>query len=98
MDRPGHGDGARLRGDDASPWRQAEPIDAAVRSLGLHRVPVRVPAGDADNVVDPMMHGALAARMIPGPSFERLAGIGHMLHHLRSDAVAEAARAFLPRN
>ena len=224
VDRPGHGDSARVRGADASPWRQAELIHAAAQALGLHRpiilghsyggavalaygmlypdsvtgilalapvcfpelrleqvlfgpraapvsgpilsdtlgasadpallsllwnamflpqtmprafaeafpfgfagrpgqivaeaedalslwaalsrsaaaystcrVPVRILAGGADIVVNPMMHGALAARMIPGTRFERLAGVGHMLHHIRGDAVVAAARALLPR-
>lgn len=37
VDRPGHGASERRRLRDASPWRQAELIHAAVRSLGLHR-------------------------------------------------------------
>ncbi|MCJ2009917.1 alpha/beta fold hydrolase [Methylobacterium sp. J-092] len=225
VDRPGHGRSTRARGTDASPWRQAELIHTAVRSLGLHRpvivghsyggavalaygllypddvagivalapvcfpelrleqvlfgpraapvsgpvlsralgasadptllpmlwnamflpqtmpkafaeafpfgfagrsgqivaeaedalslwvalsrsatayatcrVPVRILAGDADIVVNPMIHGALAARLIPGARYERLPGIGHMLHHFRADAVTEAARAVLPRS
>ncbi len=57
------------------------------------RVPVRILAGDADIVVNPMTHGALAARAIPGAIFERLPGIGHMLHHIKPAAVVEAARA-----
>ena len=223
VDRPGHGDSARLRGTDASPWRQAELIHEAVRSLGLRRpvilghsyggavalaygmlhpeavsgvvalapvcfpelrleqilfgpraaplagpllsdafgasadpallpllwnamflpqtmprafaeafpfgfagrpaqivaeaedalslwaalsrsaaayatcrVPVRILAGVADIVVNPMLHGALAASLIPGARFTPLPGVGHMLHHVRGDAVVEAARAILP--
>ena len=57
------------------------------------RVPVRILAGDGDIVVSPHRHGALAARMIPGAGFALLPGIGHMLHHVRPDAVIEAARA-----
>lgn len=37
VDRPGHGASERRRLHDASPWRQAELIHAAVRTLGLHR-------------------------------------------------------------
>lgn len=37
VDRPGHGMSLRPRGRDASPWRQAELIHAAVQALGLTR-------------------------------------------------------------
>ena len=60
------------------------------------RVPVRILAGVADIVVNPMLHGALAASLIPGARFTPLPGVGHMLHHVRGDAVVEAARAILP--
>ena len=56
------------------------------------RAPVHILAGDADIVVNPHLHGRLAARMIPGARLDMLAGIGHMLHHARIDAVVAAAR------
>lgn len=59
------------------------------------RVPVRILCGDADLVVNTLAQGALAAQVIPGARFERLPGIGHMLHHFRIDAVVEAARALV---
>lgn len=72
-------------------------LSRSAASYASCRVPVRILAGDADIVVNPMMHGALAARAIPGARFERLPGIGHMLHHIRPDAVVEAVRAVASR-
>ncbi|GJE40899.1 alpha/beta fold hydrolase [Methylobacterium soli] len=60
------------------------------------RAPVHILAGDADLVVNPHLHAANAARLIPGARDDRLPGIGHMVHHARIDAVVEAARAMLP--
>ena len=37
VDRPGHGASSRLRFADASPWRQAEIIRDAMRTLGIER-------------------------------------------------------------
>ena len=37
VDRPGHGESRRSRFFDASPWRQAAILHAAVRAIGLHR-------------------------------------------------------------
>ena len=47
-------------------------------------------------MVNPHLHAANAARLIPGARDDRLPGIGHMLHHARIDAVVEAARAMRP--
>ena len=49
----------------------------------------------SDIVVNPHLHGENAARMIPGARFDKLAGIGHRVHHARLDAVLDAARAML---
>ncbi|WP_457105846.1 alpha/beta fold hydrolase [Methylobacterium sp. P5_C11] len=57
------------------------------------RRPVHILGGSADLVVNTTLHGQRAASMIPGARFERLAGVGHMLHHVRPDAVVRAALA-----
>ncbi len=69
--------------------------DLARSALGYAgcRVPVRILCGGADIVVNSLTQGAMAAALIPGARFSLLLGIGHMLHHARPDAVAEALRA-----
>ena len=57
------------------------------------RVPVRVLAGSADIVINPMLHGWPASLLMPRGSFELLPGIGHMLHHFRVDAVVAAVES-----
>lgn len=58
-----------------------------------YRVPVRLLAGSVDIVVNPLLHAALAAQMIPDAELTLLPGIGHMLHHVQPDLVVEAACA-----
>jgi pimeloyl-ACP methyl ester carboxylesterase len=53
------------------------------------RVPVTFVTGSADIVVGPW-HSATAAAMIPKARLRLLPGVGHMLHHVKPDAVAEA--------
>lgn len=67
--------------------------DLARSALGYAscRVPVSVLTGSADIVTNPLVHGNAAARLIPGARLRRLPGLGHMLHHFRPDAVADAA-------
>ncbi len=62
------------------------------------RAAVHIIAGDADLVVNPRLHGRTAARLIPGARFENLEGVGHMVHHVRVEAVVEAARALAGRS
>lgn len=59
------------------------------------RAPVRVLCGTADLVVNGMTQGAMAAALIPGARLGWLPGVGHMLHHARPDAVADAVAALL---
>lgn len=54
------------------------------------RVPVRVLAGSADIVINPVVHGWAAAQLMPRGRFDLLPGIGHMLHHFCVDAVVSA--------
>ena len=55
------------------------------------RARVEILSGDADIVVNPA-HGYGVAAMIPRSGYRALAGMGHMLHHFRPDAVVEAVR------
>lgn len=61
------------------------------------RTPVHILCGDADTVVNTITQGAAASRIIPGAVFDRLPGIGHMLHHFAVDAVVAAAASLSGR-
>jgi pimeloyl-ACP methyl ester carboxylesterase len=55
------------------------------------RVPVSFLCGSADIVVNPLVHGRTASRLIPGAGFRWFTGLGHMLHHFEQEAVLAAA-------
>lgn len=80
-------------GEDAAALWPA--LTRSALSYASCRAPVQILAGDADLVVNTALHGANAARLIPGARFDRLPGIGHMVHHARPQAVVDAARAML---
>ncbi len=66
------------------------------RSAALYpacRAPVHILAGSGDIVTNQTLHGRGAALLIPGARLHWLRGEGHMLHHVRQDAVVEAALA-----
>jgi pimeloyl-ACP methyl ester carboxylesterase len=54
------------------------------------RVPVRILGGSADIVVNNVLHGALAARLIANAQFSLLPGAGHMFHHFQIDPIVAA--------
>lgn len=54
------------------------------------RVPTVVVAGDADPVVRLQLQAAPLVERIPGARLVRLRGIGHMLHYVATDALADA--------
>jgi pimeloyl-ACP methyl ester carboxylesterase len=56
-------------------------------------VPTRILCGGADIVVNAYLHGAAAARMIPGATFDLLPYAGHMFPHIDAAAVVRAARS-----
>lgn len=60
------------------------------------RVPVHFVAGSSDIVVNPL-HSVIAASMMPSARLQILPGVGHMLHHTRSDVVAECIAALASR-
>jgi pimeloyl-ACP methyl ester carboxylesterase len=53
-------------------------------------VPTIVLAGEADTVADPDRHAAWVAQLLPHARLVRLPGVGHMLQHIRPDAVMQA--------
>jgi pimeloyl-ACP methyl ester carboxylesterase len=60
--------------------------------------PTVVITGDADSVVWPSIHAEALAREIAGAELVVLAGAGHMPHHARPEAVAEAVAAVTRRS
>lgn len=81
---------------------EAEGEDALLLNAGLTRsamnyarcqVPVRIFGGEGDLVVNNALHGKLLARVLPDGEFERLAGLGHMLHHFAQPRIVEAVCA-----
>lgn len=54
--------------------------------------PVHILGGDADLVVNNLVHGQIAANLIPDAKFDLIRGVGHRLHHFHIDAVVDAAR------
>lgn len=52
-------------------------------------VPVVVLGGDRDIVVNPL-HGRALATMLPHARYVALPGYGHMIHHFRANAIADA--------
>ncbi|MSU90989.1 alpha/beta fold hydrolase [Rhodobacteraceae bacterium 2CG4] len=65
-------------------------IRRMVPRYGTLRMPVELVHGDADEVVGAAIHSDLLARQLPDVRYDRLAGIGHMPHHVATGAVAAA--------
>lgn len=73
----------------------ARLVPDLTRSAGLYgsvRTPVRILFGDRDRVANPLLHGRALAAALPSGRSESLPGVGHMVHHARPDAVADAVR------
>jgi pimeloyl-ACP methyl ester carboxylesterase len=88
---------------------QAEGADALQLAAGLARAvslyrrcqrPVHILQGDRDLVVNPFLHGRPLVEWVPDARFSWLAGLGHMAHHFRPEAVLKAMQqmgGFAPR-
>jgi pimeloyl-ACP methyl ester carboxylesterase len=75
----------------------AEDLAALVPALGLLQqsyreieTPVAILSGEQDRIASPGYHAVGLSRQLPHASLRLLPGLGHMLHHFRPDAVAEA--------
>jgi pimeloyl-ACP methyl ester carboxylesterase len=53
--------------------------------------PVRILTGDRDRIAAPLLHGLRLAATLPRAESAVLPGKGHMLHHVATEAVVEAA-------
>ena len=54
------------------------------------KMPVTIITGADDQIADVGRHSARLHRELPGSEFIKLPGLGHMIHHLDPDAVANA--------
>jgi pimeloyl-ACP methyl ester carboxylesterase len=75
--------GAELNGFNATMMRRCFGL------RGLH-VPSVVLAGEADRTAPPERHARWLAKRLPDASFRQLQGVGHMVQHVRPDAVIDA--------
>jgi pimeloyl-ACP methyl ester carboxylesterase len=87
------GDGRRLITEGENSVAMASDLARSAALYGSCRTPVHILCGDADIVVNSIMHGYQASRLIPGSTFKMLPGIGHMLHHFCTEAVCDAVGA-----
>jgi pimeloyl-ACP methyl ester carboxylesterase len=61
------------------------------------KVPVAILSGTEDRIVWPQYHAKPLSRTIADATLEMLPGIGHMLHHARTDAVVAAVHRLAER-
>jgi len=62
------------------------------RSYAELAVPVHLMAGSEDRIVETDKHSARLHRQLPGSTFQRVAGCGHMVHHAAPEDVVAAIR------
>ncbi len=77
----------------------AMPYDLARSALAYRdaKAPLIVLQGDRDAVVSPWRQGRALTALWPGAEFRSLAGLGHMAHHFRPDAVIQAVDDLVSR-
>ncbi|RAK52704.1 alpha/beta fold hydrolase [Phenylobacterium deserti] len=73
------------------------PLEAGKLAGRLKAVagPVLILSGDGDRIVSCEHQSRRLARELPGGEIQVVEGAGHMLHHIRPQAVAEAVAGFL---
>ncbi len=67
------------------------------RRYGEIRAPTVIVIGDRDDVVSREIHAEAMARTVPGAELIVVPGVGHMVHHLRSDVVLGAIETVAKR-
>jgi pimeloyl-ACP methyl ester carboxylesterase len=76
---------------NAEDLRRLNPTVARLqRHYGTIAVPVEIVTGDQDQIVNHRQHAVRLAAAIPQARLTVLPGIGHMVHHVRPDAVLAA--------
>jgi pimeloyl-ACP methyl ester carboxylesterase len=61
------------------------------------QVPVAILSGTEDKIVWPQYHGKPLQKIIADATLEMLPGVGHMLHHIKPDAVIAAVHRMAER-
>lgn len=89
-DRVVDGEAMVFEGEDAAAMLPFAP--GATIDLRRVMVPIPILTGTADRIVDPNRHARPLARALPQARLTEVAGVGHMLHVVRPELVAEAVR------
>lgn len=68
----------------------AASADELAPRYGEIRCPIHILAGTADRIVDIEAQSARLHRSIPHSTFDAVAGLGHMVHHIKPDRLVSA--------
>jgi pimeloyl-ACP methyl ester carboxylesterase len=90
------GDASRTEATGEDAVLMAPGLARSAMNYPFCRVPVHVMVGDEDKVINPALHGAALARLLPNATFERLEGLGHMVHHFAQSRVVAAVERLQP--
>ncbi|HEX8233750.1 MAG TPA: alpha/beta hydrolase [Caulobacteraceae bacterium] len=82
-------------GEDAAAMFPGSP--GSVIAYDRITAPTVVLTGDRDKVADPNRHARPLSRRLAQAELREFEGVGHMLHHVRAEAVAGAVRDLLSR-
>ena len=67
-------------------------VEMSARYAGTLTMPVEIVHGTADTIVPMDIHSEPLSQLLPDARLTRLAGVGHMPHHVDEDAVIAAIR------
>ncbi|WP_162998194.1 alpha/beta fold hydrolase [Brevundimonas lutea] len=81
---------SQLRADGEEALAMPMELSRSALAYGGARAPLIILQGERDAVVSPWRQGRMLAALWPRAEFRGLAGLGHMAHHFRPDAVIQA--------
>lgn len=81
---------ASLRSNARQVARLLGQVTAMVPDYGQLTMPVEIIHGDADTIVPASVHADVLVTQIPQANYTKLAGVGHMPHHVQPEAVTTA--------